>query len=377
MQVTACKLESRLCQRGAWRACALALLVGGMLAGCAADGSRKVLHFGMEDAAEGKRLLWPKAPEVPRYLFAGELTGEANFREPEAGAGEGLGGLLRWIAGIVVGKRTPVVLQRPAAGMTDAAGRILVTDVSRQAVFVFDPAAGELMIWDKAEGLANFGAPVGISAGPDGTVLVADAALGIVARLNADGNPGPSLGRGALQRPTGVAFDPDSQRIFVADTYAHDIKVFGAKGELLQTIGRHGEGDGEFNFPTHLAFSQSQLYVTDTMNSRVQVFAADGTPRMKFGRRGLYIGDLVRPKGVAVDTAGNVYVVESYHDHLLTFDKNGEFLMGFGGLGQSIGKFYLPSGAWTDSRDRVYIADMFNGRVVVFQFLGGGAEGEY
>jgi hypothetical protein len=31
---------------------------------------------------------------------------------------------------------------------------------------------------------------------------------------------------------------------------------------------------------------------------------------------------------------------------------------------------------WTDSRNRVFVADMFNGRVVLFQFLGGGADGE-
>jgi len=359
------------------RSCVAAFAAGVILAGCAADGSRKVLRLGTEDPVESKPLMWPAPPDVPRYLFAGQLTGEANFRDAKGDAQEGFAGFLRWIAGILVGEKEPIVLQRPAAGMTDAAGRIFVTDVSRQAVFVFDPAAAELMVWDKAEGLASFVAPVGISAGPEGTVLIADAELGIVARLDARGNPGPSLGRGRLKRPTGVAYDPQGQRIFVADTYAHDVKVFNPNGDLLQVIGRHGEGDGEFNFPAHLAFAHRQLYVTDTMNSRVQVFAPDGTLRMKFGARGLYVGNLVRPKGVAADSAGNIYVVESYHDHLLTFDQNGQFLMGIGGLGREIGKFYLPSGAWSDGRDRIFVADMFNGRVMVFQFLGGGAEGEY
>ena len=50
--------------------------------------------------------------------------------------------------------------------------------------------------------------------------------------------------------------------------------------------------------------------------------------------------------------------------------------MGFGGVGKGSGRFYLPSGVWIDSRDRVFIADTFNGRVAVFQFLGGGADGE-
>ena len=92
----------------------------------------------------------------------------------------------------------------------------------------------------------------------------------------------------------------------------------------------------------------------------------------KFGQRGLYLGNLVRPKGVAVDSEGNVYVVESYYDSLLVFSTRGEFLLPIGGTGTATGRFYLPAGVWVDARNRVHIADMFNGRVVLFQFLGGG-----
>ena len=357
---------------GRGRAAALAFVL--LLVACAANGPR-VLHFGMEDAVEGKRMLWPQPPEVPRFMYAGQLIGEANFKEDRAEAG-GAAGWLRRLAALIVGERPPVVLQRPQAGVADAAGRILVTDASRQAVFVFDARAGKFEVWDKAEGLANFAAPAGIAVAPDGQVYVADAQLGIVARLDAKGNPGRAIGRGALRRPTGLAYDAASARIFVADTHGHDIKVFDTEGRLLSVIGQRGEGDGEFNFPTFLAFARGELYVTDTMNSRVQIFADGGTRwRASFGRRGLYVGNLVRPKGVTVDSDGNIYVVESYHDHLLVFNPAGEFLMSIGGVGQQTGKFYLPAGAWVDSRNRIYVADMFNGRVVVFQYLETGAEG--
>jgi DNA-binding beta-propeller fold protein YncE len=179
------------------------------------------------------------------------------------------------------------------------------------------------------------------------------------------------IGRGLLKRPTGLARDPARGRIYVADTYAHDIKVFSDGGELLDVIGGRGEGEGEFNYPTHLAFANDELYVTDTMNNRIQVLAADGG-RRRLGQRGLYIGNLVRPKGVSVDSEGNVYVVESYFDSLLIFAPNGDFLMPIGGTGTATGRFYLPSGVWVDAKNRVHVADMFNGRIVLFQFLGGG-----
>jgi len=340
-----------------------------ILAGCATE-QKRVLHFGMQEAPEGKSLVWPAPPDVPRYLYAGELTGEANFRTPEREAVDGVASFFRWAVGLILGEKQPVTLQRPQSGAVDESGRIYVTDMSRQAVFVFDPQAGELLVWDKAEGLANFAGPVGITVGFGGRIYVADAELGIVASLDRDGNPGQSMGRGVLKRPTGLAYDPLRQRLYVADTYAHDIKVFDAAGKLVRTLGRAGEESGEFNYPTYLAFAKGRLYVTDALNARIQIFGGEGPEfEQKFGLRGLYVGNLVRPKGVAADSDGNVYVIESYYDHLLIFNAAGRFLMPIGGVGTQTGKFYLPAGVWVDNRNRVFVADMFNGRVVVFQYL--------
>jgi DNA-binding beta-propeller fold protein YncE len=309
-------------------------------------------------------------------MYAGQLLGEANFRSAGARAAEGLMGVLRAIAGVIVGEAKPVELARPQSGAVDAAGRIYVTDASRQAVFVFDPVAGKLDIWEKAEGLANFSTPVALAVGKD-LVYVTDAELGIVARLDPTGTPQRALGRGLLKRPTGLALDAGRGELYVSDTAAHDVKVLDLAGNLKRVLGRRGEGEGEFNYPTHLAFAEGELYVTDTMNSRIQVLdGASGSMRRSFGTRGLYVGNLVRPKGIALDSERNVYVVESYYDHLLVFDRHGRFLMGIGGLGAESGKFYLPAGVWTDHLNRVFVADMFNGRVVLFQHLGGGADGE-
>ena len=359
-------------QAGLVRLAALLLL---LLAGCASDGPRPVLHYGVEDAPEGKRVLWPAPPEVPRYMYAGQLTGEANFKKPDE-VRRGVAGMLRWLAGLVVGEKPPTVLQRPHAGTVDELGRVYVTDMSRQAVFVFDEKRGELAVWDRAEGLASFVAPAAIALGSDGRVLVTDAELGIVARLDRDGNPMRSVGRGLFKRPTGIAYDRSARRMFVADTHAHDVKVLDDDGVLVAVIGRPGDGAGELNYPTHVAYAQGALYVTDTMNSRVQVFdPKTGELKLTFGERGLYVGNMVRPKGVAVDSEGNIYVIESYFDHLLIYNARGRFLMSVGGVGRDTGRFYLPAGVWVDSRNRIFIADMFNGRVVVFQFLGGDAEG--
>jgi DNA-binding beta-propeller fold protein YncE len=353
-------------------ACAVLAAAALLLSACAADPVRARLEFGVESAPEGTRLMWPSPPEVPRYAYAGVLTGEENFKVDDA-ARSRASSFLRWLAGLDGRDQSPVVLQRPVSGVVDEAGRIFITDASRQAVFVFDEKAGRLDVWDRAEGVRNFVSPVGVALAANGELLVADAELALVARLARDGTPVGVIGEGQLRRPTGLASDPATGRIYVADTQAHDIKVFDARGTLLQTFGQRGEAAGQFNYPTHLSLAQGELYVTDSINARVQVFgAATGEYRRAIGTRGLVVGNLVRPKGVAVDSERNVYVIESYYDNLLVYNAEGEFLMPLGGTGSSTGRFFLPAGVWTDERNRVFVADMFNGRVVVFSFLGGG-----
>jgi DNA-binding beta-propeller fold protein YncE len=347
-------------------------MLAAALVGCATqEPIRGRLHYGMDDAPEGARLMWPAAPEVPRYLYTGTLVGEPNFQRDAAARGL-LDKLGRFIAGLDGPGVPPLVLQRPGALVGDDAGRLYVADASRQAVFVFDEKAGELLFWSTAGNGRVFQSPSGLAPAPGGGLFVADADAAVVVRLDAAGTPVAAWGRGLLKRPTGLARDAKSGLLYVADTYAHDIKVFDDNGRLAHVIGRRGIADGEFNYPTHLAFAQGELYVTDTLNHRIQVFGADGQVlARKFGEHGLYLGNLVRPKGVAVDGEGNVYVIESYYDNLLVFSPRGEFLLPIGGTGTATGRFYLPAGVWVDARNRVHIADMFNGRVVLFQFLGG------
>jgi DNA-binding beta-propeller fold protein YncE len=346
---------------------ALVALVVLLLAGCAAG--PQVMRMEASEADTARVFPPPQTQEVPRYRYLGQLTGEDNFQS--ANGKSGARKFLEWVTGLTGASSHPTVLQRPQAGMVDAAGRVLVTDVSRNAVFVFDEAAGKLDVWEQATGIMRFASPIGIAAGKGGTVLVADAELGRVFRLRADGTPEGEFGAGVLQRPTGLARDAQRGRIYVADTRAHDIKVFDDDGKLLATWGTRGDAPGELNFPTHLSLANGMLIVCDTLNARVQAFDAEGKPLMRFGQRGLYVGNLVRPKGVASDDEGNVYVVESMHDTLLVFDPKGRLLMSLGGTGQDAGRFYLPAGVWVDARNRVFVADMFNGRVAVFQFLGG------
>jgi len=338
-----------------------------MVAGCAE--THKVMSFGSPDP-EGAQKVWPALPDEPRYRYVGELIGEENFIPDKQLDRSKVTRFFEWLVGFSGQSDAPVVLQRPQGGMIDAEGRIYITDISRSAVYVFDKPAGQLEVWQNCGMGERFAAPIGIAQGMQGEVLVADAELHTVFRLDSKGNPLGEFGREILKRPTGLAIDSRRGAIYVADTHAHDIKVFNNDGSLQRVIGQRGEGEGQFNFPTHLTFNKDKLYVTDTLNSRVQIFDTNGNMIQKFGERGLSLGNMVRPKGIAVDSRGNIYVIESLHDNLLVFNSEGDTLLAIGGSGKGVGEFYLPAGVWIDDQDQIYIADMFNGRVVILKFLG-------
>lgn len=347
--------------------------------GCASQRTPATFSFNPDlaniEGADASVVTWPPAGEdIPRYAFVGELRGEDNFVRNRAVESK-LETFWYWLTGLSQADDRPRVTRPQAVIASETEARIYVADVGRQSILVFDRTAGELLEWKRATELGGFLQPIALAESANGGLYVSDSALGVVVELDRAGEPLRLIGKNILQRPTGMAVDAGRGRLWVTDTAASDIKVFDlATGQAMFVVGELGDGPGQFNRPTFLAFRNDRVYVSDTLNARVQILSADdGAPLKVFGRRSQLVGDFVRPKGIAVDSDQNIYVVESYHDNLLVFDSEGRFLLNIGGTGEGVGQFYSPSSTWVDQRNQVYVGDMMNGRVTVLKYLGGGA----
>ena len=344
------------------------MLIGLVINSCGVTTSRFKFQMPVIDNV-GSKLVWPSPPDIPRYAFIGNIHGESNGTATTRSDS-----ILSHFFSALVGlghETDPLVdLMRPQQIVTDNAGRIYVADTGRQSVFIFDEIKGEFTLWNESSLNVPFLSPIGLVVVND-QLLVTDSEQAKVFRFNMAGELIDSIGDGVLMRPTGIAYDKQGARIYVADTENNDIKVFDLHGELIEVIGNTGVRAGEFNKPTFLAFRNGRLYVADSFNARIQVIDDLGDNIQSIGQRGLYIGNFSRPKGVATDSDGNIYVAESYYDHVLIFNPQGELLMALGGPGNQPGKFSQPTGIWIDEKDRIFISDMLNGRVSVYQYLGG------
>jgi hypothetical protein len=78
-----------------------------------------------------------------------------------------------------------------------------------------------------------------------------------------------------FETPSTVSCDPEGD-IYVVDSGAKNIKKFDAQGKFLKTIGREGQGPGEFDSPYYSTFAGNRLIVWDSGSRRLSSFTPDG-----------------------------------------------------------------------------------------------------
>lgn len=75
-------------------------------------------------------------------------------------------------------------------------------------------------------------------------------------------------------------------RVYVLDRTAAEIKVFASDGSYIRTIGRAGQGPGEFALATGMRFDpRDRLWVLNQGNQRYSVFDTSGALLREFPRR--------------------------------------------------------------------------------------------
>ena len=146
--------------------------------------------------------------------------------------------------------------------------------------------------------------------------------------------------------------------------------------------GSFGTGDGQFDRPRGIAVdSDGNVYVADSGNNRIQKFTSTGIFLDKWGERGNGEGQFINPAHIAVDSNSDIYVTED-HTGILThgtpfririqkFSLTGDFIRQWGEAGTDDGEFFQPRGIAIESDDDILIVDSRNFRIQKFTSDGG------
>jgi len=196
-----------------------------------------------------------------------------------------------------------------------------------------------------------------------------------------------------LRAPHGIAVDPNTGVVFIADTKNHQIKTLAANGTLtvLAGSGVPGSADGrgsgaQFHEPSGLAYDavHQVLYVADRHNHTVRRIAADGavTTVAGGGKRGFVDGASAvarfdEPSAVAVSPTGELYVADTKNSAIRRIDLNGHVvtIAGQGSAGFADGpavaaRFAEPEGIVLRADGALLIADSGNHRI---RMISGGS----
>ena len=127
-------------------------------------------------------------------------------------------------------------------------------------------------------------------------------------------------------------------------------------------IGEPGKGDGQLLDPRGVAVdAQGYVYVADTGNARVQKFDQNGRFVAKWGPKGDGDADFVEPVAVAIDRTGNVVVLDAGEGWIKRFTPDGKLVDKLGGPAVA---FYHPRGLGIGAQGNVVVADTGGSRLV-------------
>ncbi len=182
----------------------------------------------------------------------------------------------------------------------------------------------------------------------------------------------------SFNMPEGTAVDA-AGNVYVADTSNNLIRKItpaGVVSTLAGTAGVSGYADGTgtaaiFNNPKGLAVDTAgNVYVADTWNQVIRKITPAGVVSTFAGTvpTGMSIPSFASPTGVAVDATGTLYVADGVTSVIRKVTPAGAVSI-FAGTPNMVGavdgtgsvvRFYNPTGVALDKAGNVYVADQYN-----------------
>ena len=205
-----------------------------------------------------------------------------------------------------------------------------------------------------------------------------------------------------MNAPDGICINLN--KVYVTQYYVHSLTVYSTEGKYLQSVGRRGNKDLEFNCPKGVALStmNNLIYLCDCLNNRIQclnlnltfnsfilkvdfprdikltpqdiVVLTEENPCIRFYNYSHQLireiitrgegSQVVNPRYICLDREFNILITDfsagsTYSDYsidiVLIFSDRGKLLYKLGKRGEGRGDFLSPTGIATDREGRTIV----------------------
>jgi len=176
----------------------------------------------------------------------------------------------------------------------------------------------------------------------------------------------------AFRDPRDIVLD-SAGNMFILDSGNNRIQMLNPEGIFIKTIGRRGQGPGEFQFPYSVAIdSQDYLYVFDSVNLRIQVFTPEGKQEktIKFKT---YAQNQIRLLKSGLVVMGGMYGFRPFMEKrklpklIEVVDKNGKMINTFGEMRDYKNLNVNMNGNWfyldLDTEENICLSFQFQNRI--------------
>ena len=266
----------------------------------------------------------------------------------------------------------------PADVAIDQQGRSYVAETNKNRVTILSQS-GNLVA------RLRVAAPVSVAVDANGNVSVFNSGLEFLFKL---GN-----GDGEFGKPMDIAVD-SAGIVYVVDNTNHAINTYNSSGARIGSIGSPGSLDGQLHHPVSIAIDENagEIVVLDLQlvydpttkkyidGARIQYFDMNGVSLRAYSKFGynnagqdwnnngattydITMGQVTRPKQVAVDSMSRIYVTDARLQKVMVYDNADGFL---GTLDNASSPFRIPMGLAMGASGRLYVASLFTKKVEVF-----------
>ncbi len=270
------------------------------------------------------------------------------------------------------GKTGESRLRQPSAVLTSRDGKVFVLDGAVNRVAVFSP---------RGKFLYDFGAnhlnmPLGMTMDSKERIYIADTRKGRIQLFTSRGKhleqiDLPKSSKGIPTEPVDLAVDDRRKLLYIVDNRNHRVLIYDLqKKTVIKTVGKMGMEDGELRWPFSLVLDEKGVvYLVDVINTTIRTIHPDHDWAFEYniGSWGIQKGEFFRPKGIAIDSGGNLLVSDSYLGVIQMFDRSGRFMAVLSDADKKIHRFTTPARLFVDRENRLYVVEMFANRISVFR----------